>query len=283
MIDILALLTAFEDDTLEWTDFLEILAVLKNLKKLARVAGSLEKIEKCEQLAFKLGLSSQLAPFHFKNEFSTHLHDNFGRVESGFPGILDKGFLFIGRNIGAKPPLDLSDGANLAKTAAKLYGYPSCCASAYQNYIQSGEKLWLDVFLAGLKGVVSAPWRMNRIGRLFAPWLSLLPDYFPCSVFCKESLLLACEYEKLLNGEFLCLADALRQHLMHPVLRHGGCLYWLQENRLKPSSYIVLGSIACGKATPIADGAILTIEKADELRILETPVHDRNALLLIFS
>ena len=226
------LLRALLDERLEWTDFLELLAVRAGRKSVVRLTGQPDRLEELSRLAQMIDLPCAVAPLHLEGVFVTPLRDRFSRLRPGFPGAGEEGILFIGREEGISRALDMEGEGCPPDAAARLYGYPQCCARVYQNRIQNGQCPWVDSFLAEVRGVAHFPWQMNRMGRLFAPYLSILPDYFPCSPRCAESLNMAESYADLLHEAGLSMLEKLiREHLARPVLRHAGCLYLLHPLR----------------------------------------------------
>ncbi|MDE5831562.1 MAG: hypothetical protein K2H64_00995, partial [Desulfovibrio sp.] len=133
-----------------------------------------------------------------RHRFASGPADRFSRIESGYPSEEREGAVFIGERRYIEQAIGLElDGCDPAETA-HLYGYPSCCAEAYRDRIQAGDCSWLDAYFDGVENGASLPWEMNRFGRLFSPYLSLLPDYFPCSARCEESLALGRLYGSVL-------------------------------------------------------------------------------------
>ena len=238
------ILQAFLDDGICFTECLEILAVAYGRKKIVRLTGNRQRLKLLEALMQRIPIHCLIAPFHLEPVFSGALGDHFGRVAQGEPQGEKEGALFAG------PQALIEAAANMelhgcdAEEAAELYGYPLCCARNYERAIQHGA-YWADSFLAGTRGTTRAPWLMNRFGRLFAPYLSLLPDYFPCHITCAPSLALAQEYLTMLEQEALgVLAEHAKIHLARTVLRHGGCLYQVSrpEGKNKETAVTVLAA-----------------------------------------
>ena len=209
MTELDELLRALLDERLEWTDFLELLAVRAGRKSVVRLTGQPDRLEELSRLAQMIDLPCAVAPLHLEGVFVTSLRDRFSRLRPGFPGAGEEGILFIGREEGISRALDMEGEGCPPDAAARLYGYPQCCARVYQNRIQNGQCPWVDSFLAEVRGVAHFPWQMNRMGRLFAPYLSILPDYFPCSPRCAESLNMAESYADLLHEAGLSMLEKL--------------------------------------------------------------------------
>jgi hypothetical protein len=173
-----------------------------------------------------------------------------------------------------------------------LYGYPQCCAQNYEANIQHNA-YWVDSFFAGVSGVARISWLMNRMGRLFAPYLSMLPDYFPCNVTCADSLRLAEEYAALLEVAGLTLLrDLAKEHLARPVLKHAGCLYWLrpiQEGELNGEGTPIVVQVADAIAyagTRLEIDTLTLVRKPGGLAVLEAASHcdgNTDTVLLLFE
>jgi hypothetical protein len=230
-------LEAFLDGDLNFTDCLEILAVANGIKRVARFTVPGPLFGALERLSGRLGLCASLAPYHLVKEFANSLEDSFARIVPGFPGACEEGVVFVGTPESVREAAEMEARGCAAGEAADLYGYPSCCAANYESAIQNGKSFWVDSFLGTLTGVVSAPWVVNRFGRLFDPCLSMLPDYFPCRIGCEESRRLGGTYLSMLRDSGLCLIAGLAErHLSAPVVRQGGCLYRVRpENGAVPS------------------------------------------------
>lgn len=280
----LPLLKALESGFFTWTEFLEILALSQGLKKVARLSGLPGRLQKIGQTARQLGQNFVIAPFHLEEEFSTGLVDRFSRIVPGAPTKGQEGIVFLGGKSYLDEALALESDACEAVSAAALYGYPECCARAYERHLQTGAKLWLNLFLENVENGASLPWQMNRAGRLFAPHLSLLPDYFPCSVRCAESSRLATLYGDLLCGQgFGPLLELARRHLARPLLVYRGCLYWLKVER-RGGNEIMASVLAChafgGKR--LACSRLRLRQEGGELLLNERGVGDAEARLVFF-
>lgn len=240
------------------------------------------------RLAEVLGLNSCLAPLHMVPRFDTALNDHFFSLAPGFPEDDQEGILFIGSPGEAERAIYMEEHGCDSHEAARIYGYPSCCAQAYLERVQKKGSFWVESFLSDLNGIIRAPWQMNRMGRLFAPGLSLLPDYFPCSLHCKGSLALALSYEALLEETGLgILKQQVKEHLARPVLCHSGCLYWLEPIEQGYSPFDCL-SLRVLQRLPFSgsacDADILNIaDTPDGLLIKENGLIDRNANLILFE
>ncbi|MCX6622680.1 MAG: hypothetical protein NTY38_16750, partial [Acidobacteria bacterium] len=115
------------------------------------------------------------------------------------------------------------DGAD-ALACAEAYEYPACCASAYVS-LQDGMP-WVVPFLREIEPAASYTWRMNKLASLYSPHLTIIPDFFPCSIRCSPAATLASQYEQLLLDAGLKeLRDVIAAELQRPLLVHGGWLY----------------------------------------------------------
>lgn len=219
------ILQAFLDDGISFIECLEILAVACGRKKIVRLTGNEQRLKDIEALMQRIPIHCLIAPLHLELMFSRPLGDCFVRAAHGLPHGEEEGVLYAGAPTLLEAAVEMELHDCTAEEAAELYGFPQCCARHYEHTIQQSE-YWVDSFLAGVRGMVHAPWLMNRFGRLFAPYLSMLPDYFPCHINCASSLALAGRYRDMLEQEGLSvLAELAKRHLARTVLHHAGCLY----------------------------------------------------------
>ena len=286
------LLRAFLEDRIEWTECLEMLALCGGRKNVVRLTGQPSRLENLAVLARELGLASGAAQLHLETRFDTTLMDHFSQLAAGYPQAGEEGILFIGSKTTVAAALELETSGCPSDAAARLYGYPECCAHAYQQHIQSGHSLWVDAFFAETHGIARLPWQMNRTGRLFAPYLSLLPDYFPCSPTCAESLKLARSYSDMLDEIGLgSLENLIHEHLARPLLLHAGCLYRLHtvQGAVAPSDNPRTFRVQVMDALPYAGTALasreLTLSWDSEKLALCAPgsADNATAVLIMFE
>lgn len=288
VVQIKEILQFFLEERLEWTEFLEMLALLAGEKNVVRFTGNQQRLRELGDLAERLNLPFALAPLHLENIFNNSLKDSFCRLVPGYPTGVEEGILFLGAEKYLAASIDLEESGCQAKEAARLYGYPQCCATKYEKSIQNGKYTWLDSFLENLRGIQSFPWPMNRFGRLFAPFLSSLPDYFPCSPTCGESLRLAKNYYSLLQRYGMPqLADLVQRHLAQPVLKHGGCLFLLMPLYDKPYTgtelKVMARDVYAYAGTPPENVQLTLHFDSDGIFLCETGIKDSQAILLLFE
>lgn len=220
-------LEAYANDLLSFTEALELIAATRHHKRLVRLTGLRSRLDALTQVMHKAAIHWRIAPLHLIERFQTPLGDSFASIQKGEPQEGEVGILFAGEPTTVAAAIEVETNGCAATEAAAIYGYPTCCAVSYKQ-IQHG-RFWVDILLNDIGAVTCAPWGMNRFARLFPPYLSILPDYFPCSLRCEGSIALAKAYTKMLseNGELSGLLVPLEQHLSRPVLHYGGALYQL--------------------------------------------------------
>lgn len=229
-MEIINLVTYWRNGLLEWCDFLELLAVLMGEKKFVQISGSVKRLEMLSSLAHTFDLYWAIPPIHLETIFDTSMGDSFFRYAPGKPENDAEGIIFIGDKSTIIYMIDMKNKGFSDKEAANLYGYPSCCANIYKNNIKNGNKTWVDSFLENIHGVKILPWQTNRLARIFTPYFSCIPDYFPCSPFCEASIRLAKIYFSLLQRlKLYNLAALVKKHLSQPLLRYKGCIYLLNK------------------------------------------------------
>ena len=286
------ILQTFLQEIISFTECLELLAVTVQQKPLIRMTGSANRLETLVALMRKLDLPHVIAPIHLVPRFDSNLDDHFASIAPGLPQDGQEGVLFAGLAEAVSAAMELELHGCPTMDAARLYGYPLCCAQNYDEHIQQGE-YWINSFLSGLHGVVWAPWFMNRIGRLFSPCLSSLPDYFPCHLQCPASLELAKEYMTLLEKlDLALLVQLVKEHLTRPVLRHAGCLYLLQpskEQELPAANTTMIAEIVdviSYAGAKIPENSLVLTYKNGALHI-QTPGHvytpESDTTLLLFK
>ncbi len=225
---IVPILEALAGKRLEFTEALELLALAGGLKKVARFTGTARRLARLDNWLEALAWPHALAPFHLETAFKTGLGDRFSRIAPGPPTARRHlGVCFIGEASATRAAVDLEISGCPAAEAAKLYGYPACCAENYETEIQHGRP-WPESFLSGTQGLGEAPWPLNRFGRLFSPGLAALPDYFPCRLHCAASLALAQDYLALLRDlKLFSLITLIQEHLSRPILHLAGVIHKL--------------------------------------------------------
>jgi hypothetical protein len=264
-------LRAFLVERLSLTSCVEVMAVLHGIKRVARFTGRVKELAALMELLRLTGLRGKIAPVRMERIFGTGLSDTFCRVVPDTAGDDDESVLLVGEERAVDSAVDHEMNGDSAVEAAELYGYPACCARNYEQKIQHGHH-WVSSFLSGLQGLARAPWHMNRFGRLFAPYVSLLPDFFPCHISCTASMALAREYADMLKQRGLSLLlESLKTCLLRPVLRHEGCLYLLEllpDSRFDAESAAVrvLSSIAYA-GEPLSDTTLILHNLDGQLRI----------------
>jgi hypothetical protein len=225
---ILAILRAYLHENIGFTDLMELLAVVLGKKSVARFTGLPETLERFSSLMREINISFKIPPIHLETQYENTIYDTFSKLSPGHATDMEEGILFAGDPDSIQKAIDLETNGCPADKTANLYGYPDCCAQNYENNIQR-KVYWTDSFFRSSKPIENGSWMMNRLGRLFSPYLSILPDYFPCSFKCSKSLKLSEEYSSLLETAGLSsLLDLAKEHLSRPVLRHAGCIYWLR-------------------------------------------------------
>ena len=122
-----------------------------------------------------------------------------------------------------------ADSENLGE----LYQYPNCCVENYSKKIETGD-FWLDVLLSNSKGF-NHSFYSNKLAYLFDD-ISIISDYFPCSLNCKETILMGKKYRDiLLKYDLEDFYINIKNHLCKPIIVGDGFL--LQFN----SSDLIVG------------------------------------------
>lgn len=228
------LLLLYENQILEFKELLELIGYLTGIKKMIRLAGRSIKLASIEAYASQRGWSLVYLDMMLEENFANDLSDvfyNHVRISCKPSGL----------KIGFMGPADLVEGAIQNESgacdnaiAADLYGIPSCCAAQY-NHIQDGVP-WIDLFLKKTKILQQLPWNINKAASLFSPYLSFVPDYFPCSVDCYQSQAISLKYIDAFSSLNLeRLTQIVRDHCKGLILSVAGHVALINKYRVTGS------------------------------------------------
>lgn len=219
----LRLLSLLDEEQIEFKTFIEFLALRRGLKSVVRLVVDETTFRLIHQMCDDAGIECLRSDFGLKETFSTDLLDRFYEITDCLE---DSEFtvLFCG---GKDSVIEANTAERCgcdSERLARLYGYPNCCARNYHR-IQKGEH-WIDSYLSNAINSEPYSWLTNKIAYLFQPHLTIFADYFPCSINCQDTKILASKYRDLLvEMNLTCLLDIVKEALSRPIFVHNDIIY----------------------------------------------------------
>lgn len=118
-----------------------------------------------------------------------------------------------------------NDNLNFFKNTGEILGYPKCCVDA-MNKVRSLSRFYETYLLD------DAPrfWQLNRLNTLFGGTF-LMPDFFPCSLSCKEAKAFADNFVKLSFEVFGEETEITCNIQKQPIFLHGDYIYTCEKWR----------------------------------------------------
>jgi|LauGreDrversion4_2_1035121.scaffolds.fasta_scaffold27058_4 hypothetical protein len=202
--------------------FIEFLSLLTGSKKILRLVVTADKLREVETSMVLAGLQVSVSPQELVTTQGNINGDRFQEWAEPM-GRLPRA-LYISKDrqiseLAAKLDMQGDDAS-----FAQLLGYPSCCHDAYDP--NRYQNWWFTISYA-TKNKAGLSSMMNRISRLYSH-ASFLYDYFPCSLDCTASKLLAdsnrsillghgcnelvSRWDLLQSGQFLVFPDCVMKH-----------------------------------------------------------------------
>jgi hypothetical protein len=202
--------------------FIEFLSLLTGSKKILRLVVTADNLQEVVSSMTLAGLQVIISPQELVTIQGNISGDRF-QEWSDPTGRLPRA-LYISKDrqiseLAAKLDMQGDDAS-----FAELLGYPSCCHNAYDpNRYQN----WWFTITNATRNKEDLSSVMNRISRLYSH-ASFLYDYFPCSLDCTASKLLAdsnrsillahgcndlvSKWDLLQSGQFLVFPDCVMKH-----------------------------------------------------------------------
>ena len=207
----------------------EIAAAALGAKSVVRVVVPIEHIEACSRRLRDLGLHVASPTRALAIDEETSLGDRYCRhvpltdpaaVEVALIASLDIGLAENGRCI---------DENGSVRDSGELYGYPTCCILQYEKIDENPD--WVSSLLLDHRRRGGTPPAVsNKLAYLFNG-NSFLPDYFPCSLHCPSSELLATQMRATALAAGLSRLVSNTDHeVRRPIMAFAGSL-------LRPRSY----------------------------------------------
>jgi hypothetical protein len=246
---LVGLLDLFYDDWIKCAELLELLAHLEGIKRVVRLVASLRRREALVSFLARASLPHRVSEFGLQTEFSTALGDTFQRIVPRRESFGDC-VVFVGSAEATENAHAIELGGADALSCAAVYGYPQCCAASYIS-VQDGTP-WVVPFLREAGPAAFFPWQCNKLAGLYPPHLTIIPDYFPCSIHCPATAALALQYERLLLDAGLGeLRNRIAAELSRPMLLHRGWIYRFEKLEWSSTSkHGHVGRVSCMPLRP---------------------------------
>lgn len=171
---------------------LELLAVHSGFKSVMRIHITYqEEYDYLKKYCSKHGMHVGHSTFRLKLAWRNDIGDSFFENVSWSDETAEQFVAYISKN----NLTDLNKALNIEVEGShldsgRLYGYPDCCCLGYEK-ISEGTP-WVACLLNSSQGVFFSPWA-NKLSYLVHDFV-LFPDYFPCSLDCKGTAMLARQY-----------------------------------------------------------------------------------------
>lgn len=232
-------LTLYLDDAIEFKNFMEFLALFTGLKPVVRLTGSPASLTVIEEAMRPFVGDIERSPLGLVKVYANDLSDAFYKVVSGSPDEFDLMVTYVGEPDRVAEAIHAETTGCDDEETARTLGYPVCCARNYAA-IKAGEH-WINSYIGSSRELTIAPWQANKIAYLFAPGLTLLPDYFPCSVSCRSSWQLARAYHETLCAQKLPeIESAVNAHLTGVAIVAAGEILYAPNYALAGQGWIEL-------------------------------------------
>lgn len=223
---------------IQFKNIIEFVLMLTGRKSTIRLVGDSNLYHEIKSEIDKYGFSSEKSDFMLRTVKKTCTDDHFHEYvhyENNHDGEL---VIYIGANEKAAEAKYAEANDFDDNEISKIYGYPPCCASAYQDIVQNAS--WINVFLKAQQGLYY-PYQANKIAYLIPPFLSLHKDYFPCGIGCKQSIEDCKEAELALKEVGLdYLLDKTIDHLTGLCLIFDKNLYFFWDYISSINTYRIL-------------------------------------------
>jgi hypothetical protein len=247
---VVELLELFCDDWIKCAELLELLAHLEGIKRLVRLVVDPPRRDALISFLSGASLPYRVSEFGLRTEFSTSLGDTFQRITQLRDHRGDC-VLFVGSPEATAEAHAVELGGADALSCGEAYEYPACCAAAYVS-LQEGTP-WVLPFLQEVEPAGFFGWQTNKLASLYPPHLTIIPDFFPCSIRCHATSGLASQYEQLLVDAGLNeLRDRITAELVRPLLVHDGWIYRFET--LESSCAWTHGHVGTVSFVPLRSG-----------------------------
>lgn len=262
------ILNLYVSRKIQFKNIIEFVLMLTERKTTIRLVGDLNLYHEIKSEIHKHGFSCEKSDFMLRTVKKTYTDDHFHEYvhdENNHDGEL---VIYIGANDKAAEAKYAEANDFDDNEISKIYGYPTCCAAAYQDIVQDAS--WVNVFFNAPQGLYY-PYQANKVANLIPPYLSLHKDYFPCGIDCKQSIEDCKEAEAALKEVGLdYLLDKIIDHLTGLCLIFDKNLYFFWDYTLTINGYIILDK---GWHTPISPNS------GKPKRVIRIEVNDQHVII----
>jgi hypothetical protein len=215
----------------------EIAAAALGAKPVVRVVVLVEHVEACSGLLRALGLHVASPTCGLAIDEETSLGDRYCRhVPLTDPAAVEVALL-ASLNIELAENGRYIDENGSVRQSGELYGYPTCCIQQYET-IEDNPDWVSSLLLDHLRRGGRPPAVSNKLAYLFNG-KSFLPDYFPCSLHCQPSELLARQMRgAALTAGLSRLVLDTDHEVCSPIIGYAGSLlrprsYWYDDSGMR--------------------------------------------------
>ena len=214
-------------------NILEVLALVKNIKHVVRIPIKSNEWDILKQFCKENNLLIYHSNFKISVVRRTSLGDIFTENvtwDSHSESIIGfVAYIALEKNI-AQNASKLESSSDSLKLG-ELYQYPDCCIKAYNHHIEHGG-YWLDFLLKKTTGF-NHSFFSNKLAYLIDE-TSIIPDYFPCSLDCEQTIMLGKSYRDLLiENNLLDYYQDIKEKLVKPIIVGDGIIFQLKQNLME--------------------------------------------------
>jgi hypothetical protein len=151
----------------------------------------------------------------------------------------------------SKPGIISNNLPNLEQSTGKALSYPGCCCIKYEGQISLANHYQEYMF-----SLNSRSWKINRLATIFSEAM-FLPDYFPCSLSCKNSIKIAERFIRLSSIYFdQKTINSWIHDLMAPLTVWDDQLIWWKSWKVINETLIV--DLSSARSKKLVDIASIT-------------------------
>jgi hypothetical protein len=229
-----ALVSSFTD-----RNVIELLRLLDKKKKILRITLNSDEMLPFKQCINEMSLFCKTAPYmltikrkdKYNNYITTNVEWNNKLKKKIYLVYISTAISKCDQAINKE--INEDDDYNLGI----FYGYPRCCVKNYSKILKN--KNWIVNMLNNSNSKTKSFYN-NKLAYLFNGAPSLLEDYFPCSLDCKKSLLMAKQNYKLLKKYgFNTLAGDIVEKLKRNIFIFNNKFYQFKKSYKKKDFLII--------------------------------------------
>jgi hypothetical protein len=203
---------AFSEKLIDQLDLIELVGVMQNIKPVARFIVDPAKNKKLTQLGHSLGLLTSNSEFYVHEKRMSNSGDIFVQHLKWPNQRSVKLIIYLATPQYHSKIKHLKDTENSHPSSQQvglLLGYPQCCVREYST-IEHGMNWIIKLASTYVKHRPAYP----ACNRFLTVWTrtGMVPDYFPCSLYCEETNKMARLYMAALSDSGF---DQLAQEILY--------------------------------------------------------------------